>query len=522
MTSENLPNNDNTNNRVYHKIIDDGNTETEYTLLPKPIRKLRPISVIENVAHITTYLPLKEKAISKKGITSNYNNFPFTVTSEHKILNLKVDNLKNVQLFDLIMGEEVRWEPLDVMDYLNNIQRISLKEVFEQISNKTGSIIELKSIDYLNVYVLWAIGTYFYKIFEYYPYLDFSGSKGAGKSKAMLVLECLCYNAKMSHQITGPGWARIVESLSCTLLIDEQESLLHPKTELSANMLTLLNSAFRTHAQQMILVPDRGSNWKMKHFEISVPVALGHISPLNDVTEDRTIPMKMIISANDRISDAEVDQEDIAWKKLRNLLYRSFLDYFDEVIKIKSEPILIDNVTPRERNQIWKPIIVLARLFERHGGITGLEASVLRVVRETHDIKVVNNQSRNKDIQILEILCEGLTWKKIQFADTKKEYENWFKQEDILDLVHKNSDLRYMSSKELGMILDRLRLVRKKKNPYNMCVFLTELVLMGLCKNYHIEYQKLGADSALLAQSNSTQSAPSATSASDLTTGDKN
>lgn len=491
----------------------------EFELLEDEIKKLRPLSIRDGISYVLIFLPVKGK-ITQQGkkeedITIKYfqTNVPYYINSEKELYVAKDETLnQEFQLPDLGIGESVRWETKDVVDYIDNNDKVDLKDVYKQLHAQIKSLIELKTPDYLAVFVLWTIGTYFYRMFEYFPYLDFSGSKGSGKTKAQVILLCLCYNARMSHKITGPNWARNVDSLNCTILIDEQEDLLEPKTEHASNLINLLNSAFRTDADQSISVPIKDVGWGSKTFDIGVPVAIAHIAPLNDVTEDRAIPMKMIVSKDKKLLDSEVEQRNVKWMRLRDFLYRTYLDHFKEVEQIKQEPLEIQNITARERNQIWKPIITLARLFERHG-ITGLEDSVKQVIMETHQMRTINNQTNNRDIQILEYICNLFTEKKIFPITNKEEHKNWYQQQDLLDKITQDPDLRYISSKELGTCLERLQLERRKKNPHNTCVFIDRQILINLSQRYHLEYEAFLSQASLTSQNNYEQSATSAPSA---------
>ena len=491
----------------------------EFELLEDEIKKLRPLSIHDGVAYALLFLPVKAKVTQQgkkeEDITIKYfqTNVPYYINSKKELYVAKDDTLnQDFQLPDLGTGEAVRWETMDVVDYIENNDKVDLKDVYEQLYDQIKSLIELKTPDYLAVFVLWTIGTYFYRMFEYFPYLDFSGSKGSGKTKAQVILMCLCYNARMSHKITGPNWARNVDSLNCTILIDEQEDLLEPKTEHALNLINLLNSAFRTDADQSILVPIKDLGWGSKTFDIGVPVAIAHIAPLNDVTEDRAIPMKMIVSKDKKLLDSEVEQRNVKWTRLRDCLYRTYLDHFKEMKQIKQEPLEIQNITARERNQIWKPIITLARLFERHG-IAELEESVKKVIAETHQMRTINNQTNNKDVQILEYVCDLLVEKKISPITSKEEHKNWYQQQYLLDKITQDPELKYISSKELGACLERLQLERRKKNPHNTCVFIEKQILINLCQRYHLEYDALLSQSSLTSQNNYEQSATGAPSA---------
>lgn len=501
------------------KIIEKGKI-IEFEPLQDEIKKLRPLSVYDDTAYVLIYLPAKGKIIEqgkkdKEEVVVSYfqSNIPYYINSKKEICLAKDGSLnQEFQLPELGIGEAVRWDPLDVFDYIDSNEKVDLKHVFEQISSQVKSLIELKTNDYLSVFVLWAIGTYFYRLFEYYPYLDFSGSKGSGKTKAQVILLCLCFNARMSHKITGPNWARNVDALNCTILIDEQEDLLEPKTEHASNLINLLNSAFRTDADQPISIPLKELGWGSKTFDIGVPVAIAHITPLNDVTEDRAIPMKMIVSKDKKILDNEVEQRNSSWGRLRDLVYRAYLENFKEVEEIRRETINLENISARERNQIWKPILTLAKLFERHG-VAGLQESVKQVIAETHQIRTINNQTNNKDIQVLELICDLIINKKISPITEKEEHRNWYQQQVLLDEITQDQDLKHLSTKELGSCLERLQLERRKRNPHNTCVFMDRQILINLCQRYNLEYQELLSQASLAVGNNAEESAVSAQSA---------
>lgn len=480
----------------------------KYEVTNVEIKKLRPISIIDNVAWILVNLPTRQTITDdNENTTTNLHNHPYFVTSEKKLINVRSSKLSDkFQLPNFMLNANVRWEKSDIDKYLTQTETVDIKNAFEHLRNHVSKLIELKSLDYLNVCLIWSLGTYFYKIFEHYPYLDFNATKGSGKSKALSILECICYNAYMTYHLTGPAWTRMVESQGCTLLIDEQEDLQDPEKEHSENLTAILRAAFKTDAQSIINTQTKGSSWMPKIYDVGVPVSLAHIKPLHEITADRTIPIPMLKSTNPEINDADVNKDDEIWTVVRNSMYRMFLDNFKTIQKIKDEKIDLPNISSRDRNQIWKPIITLAKFLERNG-VEGLVDSVLRVVEATHIMRTATNQSSNTDVQILELLCESIG-DKIRPVITKEGDTNWFSQQRILKAARGIPDLEYLSSKELGGIFVRLGFVKKKKNPNGMCVFITENILKILCEKHGLDFKELTAHKAHLAQSDA-QSATS-------------
>jgi hypothetical protein len=73
---------------------------------------------------------------------------------------------------------------------------------------------------------LWTLGTYCYRKFDAFGYLCFTAAaNGAGKSRMLEILECICCRAKYKTKITLPGMCSLIEKNNPTLLLDQAEGL---------------------------------------------------------------------------------------------------------------------------------------------------------------------------------------------------------------------------------------------------------------------------------------------------------
>jgi len=79
----------------------------------------------------------------------------------------------------------------------------------------------------------WAIGTYVFVLFDHYPYLNFWGEKGTGKTKNLEVLQCLAFNPISGTSFSGPASFRLVETYRPTVLIDETHQITRNHLEIS-------------------------------------------------------------------------------------------------------------------------------------------------------------------------------------------------------------------------------------------------------------------------------------------------
>ena len=182
--------------------IREGDKEITFTPLEDEIKKLRPLSIYDNQAWILVFLTVKGTVVTTKGSEKNpiikteyfQTNYPYFMNSKKELIISKDTWLnEQFQLPDLGLGENVRWKTVDLTNFINSDEKVNLKILFDTALNQIKSLIELKDPDSLKVFVLCAIGTYFYRLFASYPYLDFSGSKGYGKTTAVVIFFCIFF-----------------------------------------------------------------------------------------------------------------------------------------------------------------------------------------------------------------------------------------------------------------------------------------------------------------------------------------
>lgn len=116
-------------------------------------------------------------------------------------------------------------------------------EVFLPIKQTLEAHIDFSTPFLSTLIALWIIGTYIFPIFEAYPYLLVSGTRGSGKSKLLEVIFNLAFNAELTSNTTPSALFRIVGSNLCTVLIDEGEAL--TGNERNQDLLYILNAGYK-------------------------------------------------------------------------------------------------------------------------------------------------------------------------------------------------------------------------------------------------------------------------------------
>ena len=291
----------------------------------------------------------------------------------------------------------------------------------------------------------------------------------------------------MFNQVSGASAYRVIEGTGCSIGLDETEYLKDPKSEKAQFILTLLKGAFKTDSKSMVNIQTK-DGWVPWFFDSGTCIAMGHISGLDDVLEDRAIPIPMLTTLRKEIANTEIDKDEPFWLKQRDQLYRLALENFKEIIELKSKPYNSDIISNRELNQIWKPIITLARFFENHG-VRDLLKRIEPIIKEAHNKKILINQSSNVDIQILEALVKLYKTKSITY---EVKHENWYGQELIFNQIKLEEGLGWItSSRFIGSCIDRLGFTRKKWGDSGKCVYLDNEILIDICKRHYIQHDDL-------------------------------
>ena len=385
----------------------DGST-SEFDILDHDIQELYSQALINKAAYVCVYFPTKiveTKKVKDKDIREiSWSNSAYFVINdgvkkrclaateswlaEHFKVNVMLEGNPRwqVQDYNLWLGESSRNPP----EVLFNILKNTLKEYIEFDSEATYSFI-----------ILWMVGTYFYRLFDAFPYLGLTGTKRAGKSKVLEFLKLVCFNAIMSPDFTGSTVFRLIEKTSAVLLLDEAEHFKREKNEQAQQVRTLImqgflkdQSAYRTNTDKQFTV---------EAFNLYAPKAMAHINSFDDVLEDRCIQVIMKRATDKSKLNKWPTSSNPIFNEMRNYLYRLFLDYAIEIetYRLKAEETI--NVLGREK-QLWIPILTLAYFFEGIGQVNGLVSSILQYAATSHQDRQIQDEQENQDLQIVRFL----------------------------------------------------------------------------------------------------------------------
>lgn len=435
-------------------------------VLGHEIQQIRPITLLDDGTRmILVYLPVKVQEIDKDGNLgeSKFENKAFFVIngSEKRILPADHNELKeNYKINVLPSGFELRWNLADLNKWLEESEKSNPKELYDLQQTQTEKYLDFEHGNDYVYYNLWNIATYFYEVFGAFPYNDYTGTKRAGKTKALEFQSHVCFNAILTPDISGSALFRTIEGTGATVLLDETEAFKREKNEQAQQVRTLLLEGFLKDKLAIRTEGSSDNGFTVTNFNLYSPKSMGHINTLDDVLGDRCIELLMLRSKNIEKLNTWPTKRDAEFVKLRNFCYRLFLDYGEEIRELQEEARKLLNVSGREL-QVWTPIITMALFFENHGCID-LVKSIQEKITKSSGQRQITDEQGNKELKVLRFINEKILsivnevvgqkknppgwipiseiFKRLADGDTAKEYEinlEFYKQKQLTEDLHR-------------------------------------------------------------------------------------
>jgi len=358
----------------------EGDKQITQNILDQKIQTLRPQTLLpDGTKLILAYLPTRQEIIKGTGekITKSYSyaNSAYFVISRPKnsdlpqreILPYNNESLtKNFRLNVLSEWNDTRWSVTDVKKWEFEDTKTDPKILYNLIDKTTRKYLEFASESEYPKFNLWNIGTYFFELFDVFPYNDYTGTKRAGKTKSLEFQKLVCFNSVMSADITSSATFRIIEGIGSTMLLDETESFKDKKNDQAQALRNILMQGFIKDQFAVRNEASKDRNFTPTQFNLYSPKSMAHINAFDDVLEERCIQQVNQRALDEKIRNTWPTEQDKSFQEIKNLCYRLFLDYADEINILKDEAKRLLSVNSREL-QLWTPIITMALFFQKHG-----------------------------------------------------------------------------------------------------------------------------------------------------------
>ena len=448
--------------KIDRVITDD--SEIEYEILDHEIRELYSHALYDGVSYVCVYFPTK--VLITKGVApklkkeTRYENVAYiivydfvkpvgmrkrkvTITEQWLHANFKV-NVKESY-------SKVNWQYNDFVAWKQSNELTNPTILFDKINTVLHTYIDLPDKESYIVLTLWIIGTYFYRLFDAFPYLDFVATKRSGKTKTLELIKLTAFNSIMSPDLSGSSLFRLVEQIGATILLDEAEYFKNQKSEQAQHVRTLLMQGFM---KDQFAYRTNKDTMKVEGYNLYSPKALGHISFFDDVLEDRCIKILMKRTMNKEIQNNYPNINNPIFAEIRNIAYRTFLENANNInswcnIAAESMPVF-----GREK-LLWLPLMTMAIMLESFGAI-GLRDAVIVYSKASHEDRQITDESSNTDLKVARYVIDTF------------ELDNWYVTKALYhDIIAKGEDYEikaeYLSMRAFTNTLRRLGIMRAKK-----------------------------------------------------------
>jgi len=419
-------------------------------------QKIHPaIGVVDDIAYVGVVLPCIVQG--KKGVTEK--ELPFLITSDRqKILcNNEVLSKLKWKLAYRVVNFENRWSLKSIEQFLNGSAKVDPAAIYKMVRDAWKSYIEFDREEIYDFLTLWSIGTYFFHLFNAYPYVYIGGLKRSGKTKVLTVASLICFNAIFSNNMSTPSIFRLIQSGRCTLLMDETEKL--SSKERGMEIRNLLLSGYKKGAK--VYRTEKTSKERLipEAFEVYSPKMIANISGIEDVLEDRCITIIMKRGKNKKVLNSEPQVNDPLWQEIRNGLYLLYLTHFSEVSEL-SEQCEGGNLNIAERElELWKPIFTMAKFFDsfQFSPTQSSESSLYSLMLKFAEEKVREKQIENVTETGEYILVQTL-------LKLVKE-DRYYKVKEVRDLMstYFDEEQKWLTTAWVGRALRRLGFTEKRR-----------------------------------------------------------
>jgi uncharacterized protein YukE len=446
------------------------------TIIPsfnQPLKKIHPaMAITEDRAYVGITLPCT--VIQNKNSENNgqkEQELLFLITSLKETILAHKDILRKLDL-KLACTPTIlpnRWDLKSVQAFLSN-ENVNPAKVYTAIKEAWKQYIEFDNPAYYDLLTLWIIGTYFFHIFNSYPYIYLGGIKRTGKTKALTLASALAFNAIFSANVSTSSVFRLIQNNRCTLLIDETEKLAN--AERAQDFRGLLLCGYKKGGVVYRTEKTRKDQYKPEAFEVYSPKMLANIRGLEDVLEDRCITIIMKRAKNPQILNTEINLNDPLWQKIRDNLYMLYLTYWKRIKEIyenASELSVVNELNEHAENisllsgrelELWKPILILAKFFDNHDGSvpsqttqTPLSSLMLRLALNKAEEKRTENMTETGDCILVETLLDLV------------KTDDYYKVKQIRDemATHFDEEQKWLNTQWVGRSLKRLGFTDKRR-----------------------------------------------------------
>jgi len=382
----------------------------------------------------------------------------------------------------ILYQTETRWERSHILSFKQDmIFDSEPKQIFDLIREQYKNNIDFIEDEEPSILTLWSMGTYFFTLFNTYPYIHLHGLKNTGKTKVMEISSCVSFNSELSTNMRVATLFRIIQQNRPTLFIDEFEIKKEQKKSSDDKEIEcILNAGYR----KGITVPrmeQQGKEWVLKRFEVYCPKMIANISGMIGALPSRCIKIIMRRSKKeDPQGKTSIDPDKNIWGDIRNELYVLALKRWKDVKSIYDNLENNTNLSNRDW-ELWKPILSIAKFIDDK-----LYNKTVKFANKNVELSQVEDEMSNSwDYLLLKVLMDYVDEERFYYVKSEiyetliKEFveREYTDRDGNTQTIHKNSK---PSSEWIGRTLRKLGVTGFKKDNKGAMYFLSKNIIMDL------------------------------------------
>jgi hypothetical protein len=217
-----------------------------------------------------------------------------------------------------------------------------------------------------HVISLHVFGSYFFELFQAYPYVNLNGPPGSGKTTTGRLAAALGFNGRLLIDPSQASLFRMIEREKPYLVIDEKENAATRRDATDEpGLMALLKAGYQRGAQ---VSRQNGRNIeRTEFFSVFSPKMICNVHGLEDILQDRSISLiTRPAPPQSTIRGSQPDPEDSRWQELRDRLYLALMFYHQEVRDHRDADLGSEMARLREK-ELFKPLVDLALWIDAHG-----------------------------------------------------------------------------------------------------------------------------------------------------------
>jgi len=357
---------------------------SDLTVYFASVRLINPaLDIVDDHLILSHPLPAVRTLNERNGTQKERGEFPlFVITDQGELFEATEDNFMKRGWFGRTPAPIIqpRWSPKSIHTFLEGrAEKVNPWEVYSKVKGLVDYYLDFAaSREAPTIFSLWILGTYFFIIFEYFPYMKLGGEKGSGKTKAGSLAALLAFNGRIFANESKAVIYRTAQDTRGTIVIDEGENLSY-KSEESAAYHAVLNSGWQRNGSALLTDKD---TMRPVQFSTYSPKLICSIGGLTETLEDRSFAITMLKTLDRVKASLEVSFVSEEWQEVRDSLYLLMVQRWREVKDLADSLTNEMNLNGRLWN-LTKPFIALARWLDRYRpeGAPNVEEDVRAFVR---------------------------------------------------------------------------------------------------------------------------------------------